>query len=264
MHALVHVGFGGGDIVLESAGDGFEHVVDDTQHIVAAVGFVHYNAEGAEVKYTVYIYLLGVHLSVDGVDMLYAAEDGGLHIVLIQSFLNLGLHVVHEGFKILHLIGQSIGYLFVACGVEILQGAVLQLPLGPLHTKTVCQRCVNLHGLQGFAALLCRGLVVHGAHIVHTVGNFDEDNADVLGHGHEHLAQVLHLLVFLAGVLHSCQLGNALDNVCHRNAEALGHILVDHVRVLDNIVQQRGHDGVFIQTHIHGYVRRGNAVGHIG
>ena len=53
--------------------------------------------------------------------MFYAAEDGGLHIVLIQSFLNLGLHVIHESFKILHLIGQRIGYLLVACGVEILQ-----------------------------------------------------------------------------------------------------------------------------------------------
>ena len=35
-------------------------------------------------------------------------------------------------------------------------------------------------------------------------------------------------------------------------------------RILNHVVQQGGHDGVFIQTHVHGDVGRSHTVGHIG
>ena len=74
----------------------------------------------------------------------------------------------------------------------------------------MCQRCVDLHGLQRFFPLLPGGLVLHGTHIVQPVADLNEDHPDVVGHGHEHLAQVLHLLLFLGGVLHPGQLGDPL------------------------------------------------------
>ena len=38
-------------------------------------------------------------------------------------------------------------------------------------------------------------LVLHGAHIVQPVTDLDEDDPDVLGHGQQHFAQILHLLL---------------------------------------------------------------------
>ena len=97
-----------------------------------------------------------------------------------------------------------------------------------------------------------------------TVGDLDEDHADVLGHGHEHLAQVLHLLVFLAGVLHPGELGDALHDIRHGGAEGMGNVRVGEGGILNDVVQKGGADGILIQTQVHGDVRRGYAVGHVG
>jgi len=48
---------------------------------------------------------------------------------------------------------------------------------------------------------------------VEPVGDLDEDHPDVLAHGDEHLPQVLHLLVFLGGVLDAGQLADAFHQV---------------------------------------------------
>ena len=82
------------------------------------------------------------------------------------------------------------------------------------------------------------------AHIVRAVGDLDEDDADVLGHRHEHLAQVLHLLFFLAGVLHARQLGDALDQVRDRGGELLGDLGIRGGGVLDAVVHEGGLDGL--------------------
>ena len=119
---------------------------------------------------------------------------------------------------------------------------------------------VYLHRLKGLGALLLGSLVGHRAHIVQTVGDLDEDDADVLGHGHEHLAQVLHLLVLFAGVLHAAELCDALDNIRYGGAELAGDVLMGEVRVLDHVMQERGDDGVLIQPHVGGDIRRGDAV----
>ena len=126
------------------------------------------------------------------------------------------------------------------------------------------QRSVYLHSLKGFGALLFLGLIGHGAHIVQPVGDLDENDTDVLGHGKEHLAHILHLLVFLAGVLHPGQLGDALHQIGHHGAELLFYVIIGHGGVLYNVVQQGGHNGILVQPHVHGDVRRRHAVGDIG
>ena len=75
---------------------------------------------------------------------------------------------------------------------------------------------VYLHRFKRLLTLLFLCLICHGSHIVQTVGNLYENDADVLGHCHEHLAQIFHLLVFLAGVLHARELRDALNDVGHR------------------------------------------------
>ena len=97
-----------------------------------------------------------------------------------------------------------------------------------------------------------------------TVGDLYENDADVLGHCHEHLAQIFHLLVFLAGVLHARELRDALNDVGHRLAELLCNIAVGKVGILNNIVQKRRNYRVLVKPHIGRYIRRRDAVGDIG
>ena len=95
------------------------------------------------------------------------------------------------------------------------------------------------------------------------VGDLDEDDADVLRHGHEHFAEVFHLLVLAARKLHAGELCNALDDVGDLGAELPGDILVGDGGIFDAVVQQRRHDAVLVEPHLRADLRGGDAVGHI-
>ena len=111
------------------------------------------------------------------------------------------------------------------------------------------QRRVNVHGLPAFFQLLFRGLVLHGAHIVKSVGDLDEHHPDVLGHGHEHLAQVFHLSLLGGGEVGTGQLGDALHQLGNGGAEDSLNVLVGSVGVLDAVVKQRTQHRVAVQAH---------------
>ena len=106
---------------------------------------------------------------------------------------------------------------------------------------------VNLHGLQRLLLLLLRGLVFHGPHIVEPVGNLDENDPDVLAHGDEHFPQILHLLIFLGGVLDAGQLADPLHQVGNGGGEEPGHVGVLRRGVLNDVVKQGGLNGFRVQ-----------------
>ena len=150
---------------------------------------------------------------------------------------------------------RASGYLVVALAVEIVERAVLELPLYLLHTEPVGDGGVNLHRLGGLYELLRAALVVHGAHIVQAVGYFNEDDADVLGHGHEHLAQVLGLLLLVARPLDAGELGDALDYVRDGGTEVALDLVVGNGRVLYDVVEQRGDHAVLVEALLGDYLR---------
>ena len=101
------------------------------------------------------------------------------------------------------------------------------------------QRRVDLHGLAGDAHLLVWRQVLEGAHVVEPIGQLDDDDSHVLGHGHEHLSDVLGLLL-----LHGpggAELGELRDSVYeagHLAPEPLLDVRQRHVRVFGDVVQK--------------------------
>ncbi len=262
--ALVHIRLGSGDIILESARHGLEHIVDDAQYVIAVGDRIDDDAECAQVKYTIDIELLRVHFSVNAINMLYTAVDRDLKPLVLKALFYLFLDRGHEASERIHAVVQGVGYLLIARRIEVHQRQILQLPLGSLHTEPVRDGGVYLHRLQRLLPLLFLGLICHRAHIVQAVGYLYENDADVLGHCHEHLAQILHLLVFLAGVLHPRELCNALDDIRDRFAELLCNVAVGKIGVLYNVVQERCDYRILVKPHVGGYVRRRDTVGDVG
>ena len=134
VEGLVHVGLGRADIVLKAAQHRLEHVVDAAQHVIAAGDVVHDDPEGVQVEDLVQGLVLGVHLPIDGVDVLYPAIDGGVDALLPQALLDLMLDARHKLLVGGGALGQLVLDLFIAHRVQIAQGQVLQLPLQLLHT----------------------------------------------------------------------------------------------------------------------------------
>ena len=97
VEGLIHIGLGGGDIVLEPAQDGLVDVVDNPQHIVAVRHRVHQRPEGEEVVKLLHGLLLEVHFPVDAVGVLHPAVDGGVgDVQLLEAGSDLLLDTAHE------------------------------------------------------------------------------------------------------------------------------------------------------------------------
>ena len=109
---------------------------------------------------------------------------------------------------------------------------------------------IDFHGFKRLLLLLGRGLVLHGAHIVQPVGNFDKDDPDVLAHSQQHLAQIFHLLLCLGDVLHPRQLAYALHQIGNRGRKGLGHLLMGYGGVFNRVVQQSSCDGLRVQMQL--------------
>ncbi len=139
---------------------------------------------------------------------------------------------------------------------------------------------IDLHGLERGVALFLRGLGIEGAHVVQPVAQLDEDDPDILTHGQKHFAHVLGLLVLTGGELDLAQLGDPVDLLTggeldlaqlgdpvdqqrHVFAKGLFHRLQRGIGILDDVVQQGGHDTVGIHAQLDEQRRHVQRVGDI-
>ena len=250
VQGLVHVGLGRGDIVLEPSRHQTEQVVDVSQHVIAVGDGVHNDPESVNVVQLVNGLALGEHFPVDGIDVLDPPVGGVVDTHGGQALGDLVLDGAHKGLVLL-LVGLKVGHdLVILHGGEVPQSGILQLPLDLLHTKAVGKGRVNVHCLPALLNLLFRRLVLHGAHVVEPVGNFDQHHPDVLAHGHEHLAQILHLRLLGGGEIRPGQLCDALHQLRHGGAEDFFNVLMGGVGVLDAVVEQGAQNGVAVQPHL--------------
>ena len=95
------------------------------------------------------------------------------------------------------------------------------------------------------------------------VSDLDKNDADILGHGKEHLAQVLGLFILLAGILYTRQFCDALYNIRYRCAELTGDVFMGEACIFNHIMQQRRNDGILVQPNVYADVGRRNAVRNI-
>ena len=182
MQRLVHIGLGGGDIVLEPVGDGTEHIVHHAQHIVTFIDCVHDDTQGIDVKDLIEITALDIHLAVDAVDALYPALQKELHALFVQSFPYLFLDGVQKTLSLLLFELEHPLNLLIGNRVQKAQRDVLQLLLDGADTQTVRQRSVDLHRFQRFFSALIFLPVFSGAHIVQAVRQLYDDDPHILCH----------------------------------------------------------------------------------
>ena len=138
-------------------------------------------------------------LAVDAVDVLGASGnvggEAGAGEFASEDFRDV-LDVVLAG---LTLGGEEFGYLVVLVGVDVAEGHILELPfdLAPCRDGERGERRCRGFPVRSRRAG-CRG-ERRGTHVMEAVSEFDEDDADVLRHGDEHLAKALGLAAALGG-----------------------------------------------------------------
>ena len=81
------------------------------------------------------------------------------------------------------------------------------------------------------------------AHVVQSVGEFDEYDADVIDHGEHHLAQVFSLRFLARGEIDLADLGDAFDDVRDLLTKFFADVDDGDRGVFDGVVEQAGGDG---------------------
>ena len=82
------------------------------------------------------------------------------------------------------------------------------------------------------------------------VGELDQQYADVAGHRHDHLADVLRLLLLTAAEGERVQLREPVDDPGDLGAELLLELLERDLRVLHRVVEQGGHERRRVQAEV--------------
>ena len=218
------------------------------EYIIAVRHRIHDHAHRADIIDLVDRLMLGVHFAVNGINMLDARRNRIMDMRLRQLLADALLYPLEEFLVLLALRPEALDDLVIADRVEHLEAQVLQLPFDTAHTQPVRDRRIDLHGFERLVALLALGQELERARVMQPVGQLDQDDADILGHGEEHLAQVLELLLLL-GIAQHAQAGNAVHQLRDRRAKLVFDLLVAELRILDAVVQQRGADRIRIQPH---------------
>ena len=162
----------------------------------------------------------------------------------------IGEHRLQELLALGRLGGDHLLDLRVSQRVEHRERRVLELPLHVGDAEAVRERRVDVEGLLRDATLLELGQRRDRAHVVQAVGELDEQDPDVLGHRHEHLAQRGRLLRLLGVELEAVELGDAVDDGGDVGPELALDVVGGDGGVLHRVVEQGGGDGDVVEAEV--------------
>ncbi len=191
------------------------------------------------------------HFAPDRIGMLFAARNLDPHAGTCQHFLDFERNGINLRALFAADRGQTPGDRGIGFGFELFKGEQLHLAHVFIHAHTLGQRRVNLHGLaRDAAALVLAADEMQRAHIVQAVCQFDEQNAQVLAHRQQELAQVFRCALALAHRFDFGELGHAIDQPRDIGAEQAFDIGNRGQCIFNRIVQQRGDDRVLIELEL--------------
>ena len=137
--------------------------------------------------------MLGLHLVPDGVNGLDTCQNMVLH----AHFVQLGTDRSREVLENLVAFGgcgfQLLLDDFIFLRMFIFEAEVFQFGLDLVEAQAVGQWGINVHGFTGNFVLLAGKHGAEGAHVVKSVGNLDEDDANVIAHCKQQLFEVFSL-----------------------------------------------------------------------
>ena len=137
--------------------------------------------------------MLVLHLRPNGVGRFYTLADFIFDTHLLQRGLD-GFRKLVEQFTALSLgVLQFVLDSGIFLRMLVLEREVLQFRLHLVESKAVGQRRIDVQRLTGNLVLFVGRLRLQCAHVVQTVANLDEDDADILAHREQQLLEVLGL-----------------------------------------------------------------------
>lgn len=224
--------------------------MNNAQSGITILNIVDDNADSQEIIDLVELFVLGVHLVIDTVDVLRASREISFDAHFIQLGADAADDTVNELLAFCPFLVYKIGNPVILLRIEVTERNILHLPLDRRDPQPVRNGTKDLQRLIRNPALTLFGLVFERTHIMQTVRQLNHDHPDILGHSDEHLAVVLVLLLFLGAEADAFQLGQTVHQHRAGIAELRADLFQGHRRIFHNIMQQRSNNGYHIHLHI--------------
>ncbi len=211
--------------------------MDHAQYRIAILDCVYYDPHGKQIIDLIKRLVLGLHFSINTVEMLRPTINCGLNAKLSSLFLDLPFNLFNIGFPLPAPNSNLINQIIVLLRVQVAKANILQLSLHRRNTEPMRQRCVYLQRFSGLLQLLFRWHILKCIHVMLPICQFNEDNPYVLSHCHKHFSKVLSLLLFLCGIWNLVKLCNPIHQFSRINTELLFHLIKGIVGILNSIMQ---------------------------
>ncbi len=264
MQGLIAVGLGDGDVILETARHRLVEVVHGTEDAVTVVDAFGDHAEGEHIHDVGKRLALYLHLAIDAVEMLFTPADPTTETFLVQPVLHAFADMFDDVLALTTGMDHGTADTLGPHGVIGLEGQIFQFDLQITHAQTGRDGRVDVEGFTRDAALLVGTHRAQGTHVVQTIGELDQDDADILGHRQHHLLKIFRLGLGLGFKLQMGQFGDAIDNIGHRSAKLPFDAGVVDFGIFDHVMQHGRHQALMVHVHAGQNIGNRQWVSHIG
>ena len=251
MEAGIAVGLGHGDEVTEAFGNAGPVRVQDAEHAVAVGHIWHDNAEGEEVCHIAEGNRFALELAPQRIGLFTAALDAAAYPRIVQDAGKVGADAPEVVLVLTLELFEAVDDGATRFRVELLEGKVVHPGGHVIEADAARQRRVDVHGFARRPLTAFQLLAeVQRLHVVHAVGQLDEQHTQVASHGQDELLEVLGLRGFLGGEVQLVELGDAVDEFGDLRAEADFDVADVDLGVFYHVMQEAGDDGDFVELHI--------------
>src|SRR5215204_6189897 len=248
---LVAVGPRHRNEVLDAARYRRPRLMNDAKRRVTVLDRLCGHTERDEIVDPLEIDLLTLQLVVNAEEAFDAAvqrDDRNLGVLELRT--QRACQLVDHGLRALALGLDLRAERIVRLRLEVFERQLFELVLDFAHPKAVRDRRVNVERfLRDLDSPFFRQMLER-PHVVEPVSELDQDDADVVNHGQQHLAEVLSLTFFTGRERNGADLRDALDDVSDFRAEQLGDALRRSQCVFNDVMQQPGSDGDHVELHV--------------
>ena len=145
----------------------------------------------------------------------------------------------------------------------MLEGKIFQFAAHFAHAEAVRDGRVDFERFARDPFAPLRAQTAQRAHVVQPVGQFDDDDADIVHHRQQHLAIAFRLAVFGGEEIDLAEFGDAVDAARDFIAEVLLDVGGGDGGVFHNVVQQAGLDADDVHAHVGEDLRHGERMAHV-
>ena len=183
------------DVIFEAAGNDVIGRVNDAERVIAFADAVDEHAEGHDIGELLERDVLALHLAPDRIRRLLTARYRGVEPAFLQLAAELGDDARHDVAAAIAQKAKPRHDAGAGIGIKLGEGKVFELILHAVHADPLGQWRVDVHRLARDAPPLVLAFdEVQRLHVVQTVGELDQEDANVFRHCEDKLAEILRLL----------------------------------------------------------------------